>query len=115
MTGEDRFGEEIAAIPCRSCGREGLKMLISFGHTPLADRLVTADQLNTPDLTAPLDLAFCPSCSLVQITESVPPQILFGGDYPYFSSVSPELCRHSRANALELIDRLRLNAGSQVV
>ena len=115
MSGEDRFGESIDGKSCRSCGQPGLKLLISFGHTPLADRLVTADQLNTPDLTAPLDLAFCPSCSLVQITESVPPEILFGGDYPYFSSVSPALCRHSRENALELIDRLQLNSESQVV
>jgi len=115
MTSGDRFGEAIAGEPCRSCGQPGLNLLISFGHTPLADRLVTPDQLETPDLTAPLDLAFCPACSLVQITESVSPEILFGGDYPYFSSVSPALCRHSRENALELIERLQLNAESQVI
>lgn len=115
MTGKDRFGETIAGKSCRSCGQAGLKLLISFGHTPLADRLVTADKLETPDLMALLDLAFCPSCSLVQITESVPPEILFGGDYPYFSSVSPALCRHSRENAVELIARLQLNGQSQVI
>jgi len=115
MTGEDRFGEAIEGKSCRSCEEAGLRLLISFGHTPLADRLVTADQLDKPDLTALLDLAFCPACSLVQITESVPPEILFGGDYPYFSSVSPALCRHSRENALELIDRLGLTSESQVV
>ena len=43
------------------------------------------------------------------------PEILFGGDYPYFSSVSPALGRHSRTNALELIERLHLGRKSQVV
>ncbi|MFB3904165.1 MAG: methyltransferase domain-containing protein [Acidobacteriota bacterium] len=115
MTGEDKFGEALGGKSCRSCGQTGLRLLISFGQTPLADRLVTADLLDTPDLTAPLDLAFCPACSLVQITETVSPEILFGGDYPYFSSVSPALCRHSRENALELIERLRLDRNSQVI
>jgi hypothetical protein len=100
---------------CRSCGRDGLELIISFGETPLADRLVTADQLEQPDLTAPLDLAFCPTCSLVQITATVDPEVLFGGDYPYFSSVSPTLLAHSRENALELIEARHLNARSLVI
>jgi nucleoside-diphosphate-sugar epimerase/SAM-dependent methyltransferase len=118
---------------CRSCGFEDLRQIISFGVTPLADRLLTAEQLHKPDrnyssarnycsarnyssaITAPLDLVFCPHCSLVQITETVPPEILFGEDYPYFSSVSPTLLRHSRQNALELIASRRLDANSLVV
>lgn len=100
---------------CRSCGQTGLQLIISFGTTPLADRLLTATQLNEPEPTAPLDLAFCPHCRLVQITETVAPEILFGGDYPYFSSVSPTLLKHSRDNALELIELRKLNANSLVI
>lgn len=100
---------------CRSCGHRPLELILSFGQTPLADRLLTAAQLTQPEPTAPLALAFCPQCTLVQITESVPPEILFGEDYPYFSSVSPTLLRHSRANALELIQSRQLHAGSLVV
>ena len=47
-----------------------------------------SQQLNRPELFAPLELVFCRDCSLVQITHTVPPEILFGTDYPYFSSVS---------------------------
>ena len=79
---------------CRSCGEAHLQTIIAFGETPLADRLLTQEQLNTPELTAPLTLAFCPSCSLVQILETVDPEILFYAEYPYFSSVSPSLMRH---------------------
>ena len=86
---------------CRSCGGAELAPILSFGRTPLADRLLLASDLAAPDVTAPLDLVLCRACSLVQISETVAPEVLFGGDYPYFSSVSSTLLEHSRANALE--------------
>ena len=100
---------------CRACGGKVLRKILSFGRTPLADRLVTAAHLDEPELTAPLDLVFCPGCTLVQITETVPPEVLFGEDYPYYSSVSPALLAHSRENAQELIAARGLGATSFVV
>jgi SAM-dependent methyltransferase len=100
---------------CRSCGGTDLAGILSLGRTPLADRLVSEAMLGESDPMAPLDVVFCRNCALVQITETVPPEILFGGDYPYFSSVSTTLLAHSRTNARELIDRLRLDAESLVV
>ena len=60
-------------------------------------------------------MAFCPRCSLLQLLETVPPEVLFCQDYPYYSSFSPALLQHSRANALDLIDSRHLNAGSLVI
>ncbi len=100
---------------CRSCGHDPLMPILSLGVTPLADALLTADQLNEPEIRAPLDWAFCPNCALVQITESVDPDILFGRDYPYYSSVSRSLLAHFRSSAEELIARRGLDASSQVV
>lgn len=100
---------------CRACGHTDLQLVISFGVTPLADRLVNASQLGAPEPAAPLDLAFCPACTLVQITESVDPAILFGAEYPYFSSVSQTLLRHTRENALDLIARRGLDTHSLVI
>ncbi|HEY8370845.1 MAG TPA: class I SAM-dependent methyltransferase, partial [Thermodesulfobacteriota bacterium] len=100
---------------CRSCGRPSPEPILSFGTTPLADRLLTRDDLDRPEPMAPLDLAFCPGCSLVQITTTVSPDVLFGGDYPYFSSVSDTLMAHSRRNALELIASRGLGPGSLVL
>ncbi len=100
---------------CRSCGSSNLQTILAFGDTPLADRLLTAGQLSKPELTAPLTLAFCPDCSLVQILETVRPEVLFGQEYPYFSSVSQALLAHSRENALELITARGLNKNSLVV
>ena len=45
----------------------------------------------------PLRLAYCPDCTLVQLLETPPPEELFGADYLYFSSFSPALLEHSRA------------------
>lgn len=81
----------------------------------MADGLVTAAQLAQQDPRYPLELAFCPHCSLVQILETVSPEVLFCQDYPYFSSFSDSWLAHSRRNALELIDRCRLSAHSFVV
>lgn len=100
---------------CRSCGHPRLEPVLSLGATPLADRLLTAEQRAEPELAAPLDLAFCANCSLLQITQTVSPQILFAEDYPYFSSVSQTLLRHSRENAQELIRTRELDASSLVV
>ena len=84
---------------CRSCGASALQTIISFGETPLADRLLTSEQLSKPELQAPLTLAFCAECALVQILETVDPEILFYAEYPYFSSVSASLLRHFGASA----------------
>lgn len=100
---------------CLSCGSTALENIISFGYTPLADNLLTQEQLSLPEYTAPLDLAFCPNCSLVQITEKVPPKILFGQDYPYFSSVSASLLEHFGNSAKNLIVTRKLDANSLVI
>ncbi len=100
---------------CRSCGFDSLQEIIDFGDTPLADRLLSAEQISRPELTAPLTLYFCPKCSLVQIGVSVDPDILFRQDYPYYSSVSPGWLAHCRANALDLIESRLLNENSLVI
>jgi SAM-dependent methyltransferase len=100
---------------CRSCGNPDLKPILSFGCTPLADALLTEEQLQKPELTVPLDLVFCPNCTLVQITETVDPQILFCRDYPYFSSTSKAYLSHSQENAEELIKSRNLDSNSLVV
>lgn len=100
---------------CRSCGSQKLDLIISFGSTPIADQLLTAKDLTKREYFAPLNLVFCPSCTLVQITESVSPEILFDENYPYFSSVSKTLSEHSRQNALELIKQRHLTTNSLVI
>ena len=100
---------------CRSCGSSQLTSFLDLGTTPLADRLVTEDQLGEPELVAPLDVVLCGECSLVQITETVSPEVLFCQNYPYFSSVSKALMTHFGDSARHLLDTRKLGADSLVV
>ena len=102
-------------IKCRSCGSERLLSIVKFGITPLADALLTREELSAPEVTAPLELVFCIDCSLVQINETVPPEILFCRNYPYYSSVSKSLLEHFRASALSLIEQRRLGPDNLVI
>ncbi len=100
---------------CRASGSPDLQVILAFGETPLADRLLTADQLHAPELLAPLTLVFCPDSALVQIAETVDPEVLFYAEYPYFSSVSQSLLQHFGASARELIEMRQLGADSLVI
>ena len=100
---------------CRSCGSENLHEVLSLGVTPLADRLLTKQQLDKPEITAPLTLYYCEDCTLTQIAESVSPDILFRQDYPYYSSVSPSLIKHFADSAENIIKNRKLNSNSLVV
>jgi C-methyltransferase C-terminal domain/Putative zinc binding domain/Methyltransferase domain len=99
---------------CRSCGYGGLEMVLSLGHTPLANSLLTPDQLEAPEPVFPLELGFCPECSLVQILKSVPPETMFS-TYPYFSSTSDTVVRNAETLTGRLIGTRQLNANTLVV
>lgn len=100
---------------CRSCQSPDPEIFLDLGNSPLADRLLTKEQLEQPELTYPLEVAFCNKCSLVQILETVPPEELFCKDYPYFSSVNASLLEHSRNNVLDLIEKRSLNSESFII
>jgi SAM-dependent methyltransferase len=94
-------GAQTAGIPCRSCGGHDVQPILSLGQMPAANRLLRAEQLNAPEPRYPLDLVFCPACSLVQITESIPPEELFR-EYVYFSSYSETMLASCEALASRL-------------
>jgi len=75
---------------------------------PLANAL-----LETPDQLCkkyPLDVWFCNDCTLVQISETVAPEILFS-DYAYFSSYSDTVVQ----NAAELVEHVMWKYEPQTV
>ncbi len=100
---------------CRACGNPDRSEVLAFGDMPLSDGLLSEAQLKEHEKRFPLTVVFCPECSLVQIRETVDPEILFGADYPYFSSFSDAWLRHCRDNALELMETRALGPDSLVV
>ncbi|BAQ63638.1 class I SAM-dependent methyltransferase [Geminocystis sp. NIES-3709] len=99
---------------CRSCGNLNLNLVLSLGKTPLANRLLTKKQLTEDEPIYPLDVVFCPDCNLVQITETIPPEILFK-DYFYFSSFSDTALENAQNIANYIINKYQLNKNSLVI
>ena len=104
----------LSKISCRSCGSQELELILSLGRTPLANALLTVVPSSSPEETFPLDLAFCPACTLVQITETVSPEKLFR-EYLYFSSFSDTMLQHAKELVEELIPSQNLGPESLVV
>ncbi|MGI8733570.1 MAG: class I SAM-dependent methyltransferase [Pyrinomonadaceae bacterium] len=99
---------------CRSCSGAGLISIIDLGRTPLANALLTAEQCAEPELRYPLELVFCPACTLVQITETVPPEKLFR-EYFYLSSFSDTMLSHAETLVSKVIPARSLNRDSLVM
>jgi SAM-dependent methyltransferase len=89
-------------------------MILAFGKMALANALRQASQLQDPEPVYPLTLVFCPKCSLVQITETVPPETLFR-EYVYFSSFSDTQLEHAWQLAHTMIRTRSLGASSLVI
>src|SRR5687768_14467716 len=100
-------------LACRACGYLDLLPILSFGQMPLANALLTREQLALPEETVPLDLVFCPHCTLVQITETVSPEKLFR-EYLYFSSFSETVLQNACSISEKMITRCGLDKNSLV-
>jgi hypothetical protein len=102
-------------VLCRSCGGPNLSVFLSLGDLPLSDGFIAESKLGEQEPRYPLDVAFCSDCALVQILKTVPPEELFDADYPYFSSVTDSLLKHSEKNVNERITERHLGSQSLVV
>ncbi|MGD9206822.1 MAG: SAM-dependent methyltransferase, partial [Desulfobacterales bacterium] len=100
---------------CRSCGKSELELILDLGDKPPSDRILTQEMLKKPEQFYPLEVAFCPNCSLVQILETLPPEELFTNGYEYYSSFIPSLLAHSKGNVMELIKSRKLDDTSLVI
>jgi len=89
-----------------------MEPILSLGDMPLANALVETP--NEIESSYPLDLVYCPECSLVQITETVSPEELFG-HYLYFTSFSESMLQHASRLCGELVDAKSLNSDSLVI
>lgn len=98
---------------CRVCGGT-LHRFIDLGLSPLCDRLLRFDQLESAETFYPLELRICSRCWLAQHREYVPPTQIFR-EYAYFSSVSDSWLAHARAYVNAVVRRFGLSPRSLVV
>jgi SAM-dependent methyltransferase len=81
---------------------------------PIANSLVTDENLNRMEPFYPLRALVCDRCFLVQSEEFETPEGIFS-DYSYFSSYSTSWLAHAKSYADQIIDRLSLGPESTVV
>jgi len=101
-------------LVCRSCGGNDLEVVLSLGCTPLANALLTEENLSETEETYPLEVAFCRECSLVQLTETVSPEKLFR-DYLYFSSFADTVVQNAQSISKRIMEEHPLDSRSLVV
>jgi 2-polyprenyl-3-methyl-5-hydroxy-6-metoxy-1,4-benzoquinol methylase len=104
----------MTGLACRFCAAPLTHVFADLGVSPLANSFVEESRLATAEPVFPLTAYVCESCFLVQLPEFEEPQEIFS-DYAYFSSYSATWLEHARRYSLEMIERLDLDAGSQVV
>ncbi len=101
--------------PCRCCEGNQLKEFLNLQLQPLADRIVSKEGLQEDEPKFPLEVVYCETCSLIQISKTVSPEILYADAYPYYSSFSPALLKHSRENVLDILTKKTLGPNSLVI
>ena len=98
---------------CRSCASGDLAPVLDLGNQPLANAYRRPDD-ESVEARYPLALVRCRACSLVQLTGTVPPRIMFD-TYPYFSSYSRTMVESMRLLATKLKGTQSLDTDDLVV
>jgi hypothetical protein len=99
---------------CRACGAPLSTVMIDLGVTPLANSFLRQDDLPGDEPAFPLRAVVCDACLLVQLDHVVDTAAVFS-DYAYCSSYSPSWVAHARRYCDTIVERLSLDAGSQVI
>lgn len=79
---------------CLICERS-IEPFIDFGRMPIANGFLTAADFDR-EWFFNLRVGFCPSCSMVQLTELVDRERMFHDQYAFFSSTSKGMAEHFR-------------------
>ncbi|QNE79667.1 methyltransferase domain-containing protein (plasmid) [Streptomyces finlayi] len=86
---------------CQTCEDVAVVEFLPLGMQPACLFLEDATEAAN-EQAWPLDLGFCPRCSLVQIMEPVSERILFSGDYHHIAGLTGGYREHLRGLADEL-------------
>lgn len=98
---------------CRSCSSRELAGVLDLGTQPLANAYRSPND-NTTEARFPLALVRCQSCSLVQLTGTVPPNLMFDS-YHYFSSYSTTMVESMGNLAARIVSERTLGSDDLVV
>ncbi len=107
-------GDASTAPRCRFCAQPLADVVVDLGVSPLCESYVPVDALDSMEPFYPLKAYVCSACWLVQLSEYVTPQAIFG-EYAYFSSYSDSWVEHAGRYATEMMGRRGLGPDNLVV
>lgn len=88
---------------CRVCAAR-IAPFMTFGQVPIANGFLTEDQIPS-EYFFELAPASCGRCGTFQLMEQPPPERMFHGHYPFFSSSSLHMQAHFKAFADSVMTR----------
>lgn len=88
---------------CKICGSK-TELIIDFGQMPIANAFIVDPKQK--EFFYHLQVAFCPKCLMVQLAETVKPEMMFHDDYQFISSTSSTMARHFKQVAQEIIKKV---------
>ncbi|MEK6872939.1 MAG: methyltransferase domain-containing protein [Nanoarchaeota archaeon] len=100
---------------CRMCESNDLYIFLDLGFLPPADRILSKEHLDEPEIHFPLKVAQCQNCGLTQLTYVVNPEILYGETYSYESSITEAGKKHFFDMAEYLFNKFNLSTDDLVV
>jgi methylation protein EvaC len=87
---------------CRICGG-AVREFFDFGRQPLSDTFPTEEELEH-EFFFRLAIGVCESCTMVQLLEEIPRDLMFHHSYPYRSANSARMREHFARTAHTLLD-----------
>ncbi|GAC1438832.1 MAG: class I SAM-dependent methyltransferase [Solirubrobacteraceae bacterium] len=99
---------------CRFCSAPLSRTFADLGMSPLANAYLSPERANTMEAFYPLHAFACDACLLVQLEQFETAEGIFS-DYAYFSSYSSTWLQHAERYVEQMIDRLGIGPGSQVI
>ena len=67
----------LSAAVCRVCESPGVRLVLDLGVVPLANSFIEPAEADETEPMFSLGIQFCPTCAIVQIPETIDPEILF--------------------------------------
>ena len=117
MTESISGGQALKSLPssCQVCGSRNLENVLDLGYQPLCNEFLSANEPIRPLTFYPLNLCYCPDCSLAQLDHIIPTEFIFGDQFTYLTGASKSLVDYFTNLATRLADKLQLEPGDVVI
>lgn len=103
------------APSCRFCATRLSHRFVDLGLSPLCQTQIRPEAANHGEMFYPLRVLVCTECFLVQLDEYVSADVIFGAEYPYFSSYSDSWVEHAKTYVRHMMNDFGISSDSFVV